>query len=130
MSDASFCATERGQIKNPTRPQKSDRNRKKYPVKAASDKPDAPLRFFAIREGSQCVVRKMTIYLGKIELHNVAKESKKIKINETWNFTNVRSESEVIESISVRLQHHSIGLIIQNALKRFSSSQAWNSRGI
>jgi hypothetical protein len=108
-------------LKNSEPGLKNDRDRKKHLVKVASDKfkDGAPLRLFAIREGGQCIARKMVIYLGKIELHNATREgeSKEIAINETWNFTDVRSLTEVIESIKVRLQRHSIDLVIESVFE-------------
>ncbi|MDR2371977.1 MAG: hypothetical protein LBD60_02410 [Puniceicoccales bacterium] len=100
---------------------RSDRERKKYPVKVAADKLNngVPLRFFSIHESGQCVAKKMLVYLGKFELYNVIREgeSTEIAVNATWNFTDVRSQSEVIEAIKARLQRHGINLIIQNAFE-------------
>jgi hypothetical protein len=100
---------------------RSDRERKKYPMKIAADKLNngVPLRFLAIHESGQCVAKKMLVYLGKFELHNVIREgeSAEIEVNATWNFTDVRSQSEVIEAIKARLQRHGINLIIQNAFE-------------
>jgi hypothetical protein len=100
---------------------KDSRERKKYPVKVASHKlpKEESLKFFAIREGSQCVARKMVVYIGKFELHNMTKEgeNREIKIDEMWSFSNVRSQSEVIEAIKVRLQRHGVGLVIQNTFE-------------
>jgi hypothetical protein len=78
-----------------------------------------PLKFFAGHEGSQCMVRKMVIYLGTFELHNIAKEgdNREIEVNQKWDFTNVRSQSEVIETIKTHLQQHGIGLVIQTAFE-------------
>jgi hypothetical protein len=100
---------------------RSDRERKKYPMKMAVDKFDkrVPLKFFAIHESGQYVAKKMVVYLGKFEFYNIVREGEgnEIEVNATWNFTDVRSRNEVIEAIKTRLQRHGIDLIIQNAFE-------------
>ncbi|MDR1591118.1 MAG: hypothetical protein LBR92_03970 [Puniceicoccales bacterium] len=101
--------------------EKNDNNRKNYPVKITANKlkNKTPLKFFANNEGGRCVVRKMAVYLGTFELHNITRDgdNKEIEVNERWNFTNVRSQREVIEAIKIRLQQHGIGLVIQAAFE-------------
>jgi hypothetical protein len=100
-------------------PDRSGRERKRQPANGVVDKlnKEAPLKLLAIHEGGQYVAKKMSVYLGKFELHNVIREGEnsEIDVNAIWNFTDVRSRREVIEAIGVRLRRHGIDLIIQSA---------------
>jgi hypothetical protein len=97
----------------------SDRSRKKHLVKMAPNQAGngESLKLFAIREGGQCVVQEMVIYLGKLKLHNIIPGggTKEIDIHETWNFTDVHSRKEVIKAIRVRLRPYGIDLVVQSA---------------
>jgi hypothetical protein len=113
---------ERGRkLNHSERNPKSNRSRKKYFGKTVSGRTgngELP-KSFIICDGSQCVVREMAIYLGKIKLHNIDQKggSREIDINETWNFTDVHSQKEVINTIKTRLQRHGVDLMIQSAFE-------------
>lgn len=76
--------------------------------------------FVSIKEGKHFVVRKLTLRIGTCELYNVLTEGevRKLKINKTLQFEDVRSKKDIIAAILADpdLQAYGVTLVVQVAL--------------
>lgn len=76
--------------------------------------------FVSIKEGKHFVVRKLTLRVGTCELYNVLVEgeARKLKINKTLQFEDVRSKKDIVAAILADpdLQAYGVTLVVQVAL--------------
>jgi hypothetical protein len=83
-----------------------------------NDANEKPSQVAATGTEKHFVVKKMKIHLGDCELYNMAGkgEHKTVKLDLTWNFTNVRSGQDVVRKITEDLQIHGVAVVIGSAL--------------
>jgi hypothetical protein len=76
------------------------------------------LKLASVKEGSQFMVKKMNLRIGRFELYNITGkgEHRTINVDVTWNFTGVRSRNEVINRVMSGLKGHGISVIVKKFL--------------
>ncbi|MDR1435073.1 MAG: hypothetical protein LBI77_01555 [Puniceicoccales bacterium] len=76
------------------------------------------LKLASVKEGSQFMVKKMNLRIGRFELYNITgkDEHKTINVDVNWNFTDVRSKNEVINRVMSGLKGYGISVIVEKFL--------------